>query len=144
MWALEISFLAGSSLLPGSPRLNIAQHPLIAATHVENEATNIHRPAVPRHKHVGHLLRLANYNCQNKGAFVRPWGSQAVVVEVGSYRGEEIRQFKGVRKFYAFEPAAEKEPFIRRAIHAAGMDAQVRALRAPPACFFVQLVCRGR
>jgi FkbM family methyltransferase len=61
--------------------------------------------------------------CSDKAAYVRGWGGQAVVVEVGAYHGEEIPQFKGlVKRLYTYEPSAPKLPLIRNTIATAGME----------------------
>jgi len=70
-----------------------------------------------------HNILWGSTGCGDKAAYVRGWGGQAVVVEVGAYHGEEIPQFKGlVKRLYTYEPSAPKLPLIRSTIATAGME----------------------
>lgn len=54
---------------------------------------------------------------------MRQWKGEAVVVDVGSYRGEELSLFKGhVRKLITYEPSPAKFDKIHQTISELGME----------------------
>jgi FkbM family methyltransferase len=90
--------------------------------HSENAALPPISGARLRPRMIQNLL-FSNPNCQDKGAYVRQWRGEAVVVEVGAYRGEELVMFKGlVHKLYTYEPSPAKAAEIRSTIASNGMS----------------------
>ena len=90
--------------------------------HSENAALPPSSGARLRPRMIQNLL-FSSPNCQDKGAYVRQWRGEAVVVEVGAYRGEELVMFKGlVRKLYTYEPSPGKAAEIRSTIANNGMS----------------------
>ncbi|KAF4737566.1 hypothetical protein FOZ62_001848, partial [Perkinsus olseni] len=74
-----------------------------------------------RHMRMFDMLRLANYDCQSKGKLIDSY-KDAVVVEVGSYLGEELKQFIHAKKVYTFEPTPAKKARIMKAIKKRNME----------------------
>ena len=70
-----------------------------------------------------HNLLFSSSTCEDKASYVQQWKGDAVVVEVGSYQGEELALFKGlVRKMYTYEPSPAKFEKIRSVISELGME----------------------
>jgi FkbM family methyltransferase len=76
------------------------------------------------HNNISPLLRLANFDGQDKSLFLRPFPG-AVVVDVGAFDGAELHMFKAARKVYAFEPTPSKRAAIEANIVKEGMEDKV-------------------
>ena len=97
-----------------------------------------------------HNILFYSATCDQKSGYVKQWRGEAVVVEVGSYRGEELVAFKGlVRKYYTYEPSPPKFSYIHQAIIDNGMEGVVTfrpvaaSDHAGEATFYVPLAAGG-
>ncbi len=97
-----------------------------------------------------HNILFLPPKCEDKVGLIRQWKGDAVVVEVGAFRGGELFDFKGfVRKFYTYEPSPPKFSFI----HQANIDNEMESVvtfrpvaasdRSGEATFYVPLASGG-
>jgi hypothetical protein len=75
----------------------------------------------PHYKRLSHLLRVADYDCTYYPDLLRPF-EHPVVVEVGTYFGEDLNLLKSAAKIYAFEATPSKRRVIERRVLTEGLD----------------------